>query len=374
MNILVVSYGCPSKKYPQNGIFQMDQAKALSDCGHKVVFAAIDARSVLKWRRWGLVERKYNGLTVIEFNYPMGPIMANIRLRFSRIGFGILLRRVIKKIGKPDIVHVHFGETANVVVEKCKYQNIPYVITEHSSSINRDDLTEKEIAPYRYVYQNAAAVIAVSNELANRILRYSGVNPIVIPNIVDLSVFSYRSLPHEGFRFISAGYLRKEKGFDVLLDAFKQATDRGLDAKLLIMGDGLERESLKAIIEELKINDQVTLFGAYTRAQFAEELAKSDAFVLSSRGETFGVVYIEAMASGLPVIATRCGGPEDFVNANNGVLVSIDNVEELTDALLQMRCNKSYNADAINTYVTNIFSAKSVASKIEKVLESVISK
>ena len=61
-----------------------------------------------------------------------------------------------------------------------------------------------------------------------------------------------------------------------------------------------------------------------------------DAFVLASRAETFGVVYVEAMAAGLPVIATACGGPEDFVSEENGILIPADNEEKLTEALIEM--------------------------------------
>ena len=65
-------------------------------------------------------------------------------------------------------------------------------------------------------------------------------------------------------------------------------------------------------------------------------LAHADIFVLASRKETFGIVYVEAMAKGLPVIATKCGGPEEFVNKENGILVPVDNVEELSKAMLLM--------------------------------------
>ena len=354
-------------------MFQLDQAKALSECGHKVVFAAIDVRSIRKWRHWGLVEREYNGLPVMEFNFPMGPILPKLRTRLSEIGFSLILQRVIAKFGKPDIIHVHFGVTASIIVKACKRERISYVVTEHSSGINQDNLTEVEIAPYCYAYQNAAAVIAVSSALAKHIFRYSGIMATVVPNIIDFSIFSCCAIRHREFRFISAGHLITSKGFDVLLYAFRQVVNRGVTARLMIMGDGPERGHLEEIIKELGLQEQVDLFGSYTRTQFSKELARSDAFVLASRTETFGVVYAEAMACGLPVIATRCGGPEDFVNERNGILVAVDDVTELAEAMFQMRVNRAYDTFEIKSFANNQFSARAVSCRIEKIFMNVIS-
>lgn len=342
----------------------MDQAKALSDYGHKVVFAAIDVRSIRKWRRWGLSERECRSLPAVEFNFPIGPILPKLRTRISKAGFRLVLRHVISKYGKPDLVHVHFGATASTIVDACKRENIPYVVTEHSSGINRDGLTEAEIAPYRYAYQNAAAVIAVSSALAKRIRHYSGVSATVIPNIIDLSLFSCRRSPHSDFRFVSAGNLNANKGFDTLLNAFRQVLNNGLTAKLLIMGDGPERGRLEAMVKELGLQERVAFYGAYSRVQFSEELSKSDVFVLASRGETFGVVYAEAMVCGLPVIATRCGGPEDFVDESNGILVDVDDVAGLADAMQALAESRTFDASSISDFAKEHFSAATVAKRI----------
>ena len=369
MYILEVSYGCPSEKYPLNGIFQMDQAKALADLGHKVVFAAVDIRSIRRWRKWGISQRTANSLPVVEFNFPMGPFFPKLSRRICRRGFSKVLKKVIRQYGKPDVVHVHFGGTALCVVEACKRENIPYIVTEHSSIINRDDLTEAEIAPMRYVYQNAAAVIAVSSALARHIKQYSSISAAVIPNIVDLSAFDWHRKKHDEFRFIAAANLNQGKGFDILLKAFHKCREIGMDATLTIMGDGPEMEALINTVSKYHLGDVVSFYGRYVRTQFAEELSQSDAFVLASRGETFGVVYAEAMACGVPVIATRCGGPEDFVDDSNGILVDVDDVDGLADAMMTMYYHAGeYDSAQIAERTQERFSAEKVARQVTDIL------
>jgi glycosyltransferase involved in cell wall biosynthesis len=102
---------------------------------------------------------------------------------------------------------------------------------------------------------------------------------------------------------------------------------------------------------------------------------KCDFFVLPSRYETFGVVYIEAMACGKPVIAVKNGGPDDFVKEFNGILIEPENVEELAKAMCTLIRNRDkYNPDAISEYIKQNFSSKAIASRIENVYSTILSR
>jgi L-malate glycosyltransferase len=374
MYILEVSYGCPSEKYPSNGNFQMDQAKALRDYGHKLVFAALDMRSFRRWRRWGLYSHDADGIPVYEYSFPMGPVADSLRKKLAARGFERLLERVIKERGRPDVVHVHFADTAVSIVEACRRRNIPYVVTEHASSIMDDEKAAAQAEMMKYVYENAAGVIAVSPALARQIERFTGTKAEVVDDIVDVSVFKYVPKNNsDGFRFVSAGYAVRRKGFDLLIDAFVEVLKKYPDSTLTIMGDGEELENLKHQAASRGVDGKINFTGYFRRSEFAEELHRSDCFVLASRHETFGVVYAEAMACGVPVIATRCGGTEGFVNEHNGLMINVDDVSALADAMIYMHEHAAeYKREDIASAAEGRFSPKAVAESITKVLEEAL--
>lgn len=370
MYILEVSYGCPSKKYPSNGNFQLDQAKALESYGHRVVFAAVDMRSLRRPRRLGLYRHSVGDIPVYEYNFPMGSFADILRRKIAAHGFGCLLKRILCEEGRPDIVHVHFADTAASIVETCRREKIPYVVTEHASSIMDDKKAANQAKMMRYVYENAASVIAVSQALAAQIEKFTGVKAVVVDNIVDTKVFRLESQKGKigYFRFISAGNVEYRKGFDVLVSAFARVCEKYPNCSLLIMGDGAELENIKR--QAAGLTDKVEFSGSFIREEFAHELNRSNCFVLASRHETFGVVYAEAMACGVPVIATRCGGTEGFVNGSNGLMVGVDDVDGLERA---MKCMHDHATDfdrkEIAATAERRFSPYAVAESITKILD-----
>ena len=374
MYILEVSYGCPSETYPSNGNFQLDQARALAGCGHKVVFAALDMRSFRRWRRWGLYCHSVDGIPVYEYSFPMGPFADALRRKLAASGFERLLDRVAREKGRPDIVHVHFADTAVSIVEACRKRGIPYVVTEHASSIMDDEKTAGQAEMMRYVYENAAAVIAVSPALASQIEKFTGVKAEVVDDIVDTGVFRLeRQEKTDGFRFVSAGHAEYRKGFDVLVAAFSRVCAVRDDCQLTIMGDGAELENIKRQIAGLGLMDKVCCTGYFRRGEFARKLNESDCFVLASRHETFGVVYAEAMCCGVPVIATRCGGTEGFIGAEDGLMVDVDDVAGLAKTMLSI-CEdvQKYDKAAIARRAHERFSPDAVGVRIAKVLENAL--
>ena len=144
-------------------------------------------------------------------------------------------------------------------------------------------------------------------------------------------------------------------------------------ARLTIYGDGPERTVLEKKIVEKGLAKKVCLYGRYFREQLLDMYDAADAFVLASQGETFGVVYIEAMAAGLPVIATICGGPEDIVNDKVGVLIEKENLCQLVAAMEWMIENiGNYNRDEIRRYAVSKFSPEQVAAKLTEVFQDVL--
>lgn len=375
MYILVVTRGYPTEKYKMNGIFEFDQAKALVNAGLKVVYAAIDLRSIRRTRKWGFESFVKDGVQIEAINIPCGKMPKMILDKVCIIALNKLYNRIIKKYGKPDLIHAHFIRFGYITARVFEKTGIPLVLTEHLSSMNK-----KELPPYltrlgKYTYPRMNQVISVSNCLAENIKDKFGIQPISIPNVVDLQNFNYKikRKNDNSFIFVSTGSLIFRKGMDLLVESFYKAFKDNKNVKLYIFGEGPERNNLEKLINRLQLYEQIFLMGLVDRKEIADKMSESDCFVLASRRETFGVVYIEAMTMGLPVIATRCGGPEDFVTAKNGILVPVNDPIALTNALRKIYENiETYDRQAISTFAKKMFAPSTIAQQLIDVYRKII--
>lgn len=179
----------------------------------------------------------------------------------------------------------------------------------------------------RRLYPRADAVAVPTAAIARALGQVIGVpmrvhvlrNPVVDIGDSALSAFPAR----HGLHLVSAGRLVGEKGFDLLIDAVAQLRRQGQDCTLAIYGEGPLRPALQARIDSLGLGDHVHLRGHV--ADLRPVLEPASLFVLASRREGFGNVLIEAMAAGVPVLATRCGGPDSFITDGvNGWLTAPD--------------------------------------------------
>lgn len=367
MKIAIISRGKPTENDPLNGIFEFDQAKALARKGVEVAFVAIDFRSHSYKRRYGLLKYESEGVHIFELSLPINvyrkaiPILQRLLL--------IPFRAMLKSFGKPDIVHAHFYSIATIASILKKKYDIPFVITEHSSKLNRpaSEISDLDKRLATKAYQSCNQLICVSETLRYNILQSFGHDSIVIPNMVDNNSFQHLGAAKNDspFVFVSVGNLIPIKAFDKLIEAFLLVKD---DAKLYIIGDGPELKRLESLIEKNQLGDQIELLGRLNRDEINKVYQKSHVFVLPSQSETFGVSYIEAMYAGLPVIATRCGGPESFVNDHNGLLVPVNDINALAKAMQTIRQNyPNYNSEIISQTCIERFSPSIIANKLIEV-------
>ncbi len=370
MYFLVLARGFPRASYPMNGIFEWDQAKALREQGHKVIYLALDMRSFRRKRKFGMRVFQEQGIDVYDCNFPLGAVGQSLLNFFSWRMFCGAYKKIVRAHGKPDILHAHFARTTGYAAYRAheKY-GLKYIVTEHDSKINGDAVSASERKLLKRVYRAAACRIAVSENFKARLESLYGEKFEYVPNIVDLSAMNcVNKVPHAGFTFVSVGALSEWKGMDKTIEGFAVLHSRHPETKLVIIGDGEDRESLLRLVENLKLQECVTLTGRLERMRIKEYFDRSDCFVLMSKSETFGVVYIEAMAAGLPVIATRCGGPESFVGDANGILVDVDDVGQLVRAMEEMR-SRRYDAQALRQFCLDRFSPEVVARKITELIE-----
>lgn len=377
MNILVLSRGIPDKKYPLNGIFELDQSLALSKLGNKVIILAIDLRSIRHRRKFGYYVHKKDELQIVNYSLPVGRIPKKIYVYLLRIITLWCMKRVIRKFGKPDLIHAHFGFPQGYIAGSIKKRyNIPLVITEHLSDLAFTNINNELKKYLKIAYSSADIIISVSNIIQKNILNLFKINSIVLGNMIDNKLFKFRDEEKKAndglFRFISVGNLIKRKGFDVLIYAFARAIKKNENIVLNIIGDGEEYRKLKNIVEDLGIQKWINFLGFCPRDKIALEYSISDCFILTSRHESFGVVYIEALACGLPVIGTKCGGPEDFINDQNGILVNIDDIDDIEKAIIKVSSDSSYDREKIARDISEKYYPDIIAKKIENIFKEVL--
>ena len=378
MLTFILSRGIPTEQYPTNGVFEFDQACALQEAGCQVVFLALDLRSARRVRRWGFQSFTRNGVAVRVLSVPLGNLPKKIFYPIGSWALQKLYARAVKEFGKPDVLHAHFTDYGYLAAMLKETEQVPLVLTEHSSLVNQDKLPSDIEQAAKLAFARADKLIAVSPALAEKMREHSHRSVLWIPDMVDTELFSYtdeheqmRSLWEETeleggeFSFLSCGNLRKVKRMDVLIQAFARAFRDCPKVHLTICGQGEEEGNLRKLIYDLKMENRIELAGIRPREEIAQRLQQADCFVLASVSETFGVSYLEALSCGVPVIATRCGGPECFVNEHNGLMVEPDDVEGLASAMLTMYCNGgSYNRAAIAQEVRNHYSSQAVAARL----------
>jgi glycosyltransferase involved in cell wall biosynthesis len=157
----------------------------------------------------------------------------------------------------------------------------------------------------------------------------------VVPNFSRLEpLASPRGHFESPLRCLTYGRYVKKKGFDILLRAFRQLLDTGVNANLTIGGGGEELEALQALVIELELGDYVDV-GVWID-DVSNALDAADIFVLPSLDEPFGIVMLEAMARGVPIISTKTKGPTEVLSAETARLVEIGSVDALYHALREV--------------------------------------
>ncbi len=260
-----------------------------------------------------------------------------------------------------------------------KKHKIPFVITEHFSGFARGLFSPTDLVIACNVFSCADALITVSANLLRTLetsCSFSFSNARVIPNILSdgFALSAPQSDPStKAFTFLNVASLVPIKCQDLLLRAFAMAFTEDTGVTLRIGGVGSELEPLKALALDLGIADQVVLLGKLDRGQVLQEMANCHSFVLSSEIETFGVVVIEALSQGKPVVSTKCGGPENILHEGNGIFVEKNNVVALADGLKRMKLEyPRFDSELIRGDCLNRFSVDAVLEQLMTIYSDVI--
>src|SRR5262249_28248863 len=276
-----------------------------------------------------------------------------------------------------DLIHAHFAYPDGAVgaILARKY-GVPLVITEQVPWLDEEGAVSSLQA--RWAVQQSSTVVAISRSvkrsIEDSIERFDRIR--VIPDAVDGSIFR---LPSNGGArgrggILFVGAVRPMKGVDVLLRALRILVDEGTDARLSLIGGAYygryqqEHARLLELTEELGLGDRVEFQGRKSLAELVKAIQESSLLVLPSRSESLGMVLVEALACGTPVVATRCGGPEDIVTDDVGKLVQPDDAPALAQAMAEVLArSNSYDRHALRAHAIEAFGIESVSARYAEV-------
>lgn len=267
---------------------------------------------------------------------------------------------------KIDCLHANFGLPDGVATQKLSIKlGIPYLITEHQGVIAgmlAEPNLRKMLIP---AYNQARRVIAVSETTAQSLIE-SGVSQgkvTVIPNGINPDLFRHHEPSGSIRRLLFVGNLVEDKGVQILLEALALINDP--DLCLSIVGDGAFRTELERLTSTFGIADKVSFLGELAPDKLVNLYHEHDALVHPSFIESFGIVVVEAMACGLPVLATRNGGSEHIVTDKTGILVEPRDVNAMAEGIRQLRL-RSWDSRLISEYAHRHYDIREVvASTIE---------
>jgi teichuronic acid biosynthesis glycosyltransferase TuaC len=388
MHVLVIPSSYPTRDNPVRGCFYREQARAIGQYGLRVGVVAPVFRSLRHLCRAdfrgpaGLrVENDQGVHTVLREQWARFSLFPRLHGQDWLKAGHDLFHLYVDRFGRPDVIHAHGALPAGRLASAIGVRTgIPYVLTEHSTAFSCNKILPWQESIVRQVLAQAAARVMVSPELGHLLeMRYgSDARPWQwIPNSVA-PIFrpadrQCHSAAGKRFRFLNVALLTSKKGHDILLRATADLLAGNIDAELRIVGGGPLRRSLVRLSEQLGIASHVTFLGTVDRDRVMSEMQSADCFVLSSRCETFGVVLIEALACGLPVIATTCGGPECIVEKPDGLLIPPNDVPALAHAMRQVRLTANdYQPTTLRRRCLARFGEQTVARQIVEIYARVV--
>ncbi len=382
LRVLVIPSWYRLPHQPTRGVFFLTHAAAISRAGNSVSISYVDVlgvRSFLHWLRSPKVKdtaaRSVSVRESVRYTIAL-PFLSSLNQKIRLRRWKRLIARHIAVHGRPHVVQLHSFYSVDVAMWVSKEYDVPFVLCEHSTAFERGILSDAQRMLAVRAFRRASAVVAVSRSLQHTLENDYSVRAVVIPNPVDTDFFALKPprikpLPSGVWRIITVGALVPKKNQRLLLECARVLVTRGRSIDVTIVGDGPLRSELQRTIQTYGLCDCVSIRGPASPEEIRHALQQSDVFVLTSKVETFGVVLIEALSTGLPVVATRCGGPEDIVtNPTVGKLCDHD-AAQIADGIEAMMTSPPSPED-VREHSTAMYSLQSVGIQFARLYNRVL--
>ncbi|CDF11873.1 glycosyl transferase group 1 [Mycoplasma sp. CAG:776] len=380
MNVLIIPTWYPNGKDMLMGVYHKEFCEALvKEKNLKVNMLFIERERLNNPIKYLFMKKDY----IIEENGYKTYVKR--MLNVERINFDFQMRQYVKtlekafkeylkKNPKPDILHAEVTIPAGYAT--CilgKKYNIPVVVTEHATYYK--DFFRGQNKKYTEFVLKNAYYTSVSKYMLEDLPDYV-TKKKVIPNLVDTESFKLNRKKIKGLRIAKVCAFRKGKRIEDLLSALRILIDKYKieDVLLTIVGDGYLKSFYEEKCHELNLEDYVKFVGRKSKEEIAQILNENNMFVITSTNETFCIPGIEALASGMPVVSTKCFGPEEYIDEKSGKLVEIGNIEEIASAIASVYQNiEEYDIKYLRD-IADRYSAKNVTDMALEVYQELIRK
>jgi glycosyltransferase involved in cell wall biosynthesis len=373
--VLVLSRSYPSDELPRLGLWVERPTVLLSESCEVRVVAAVPwcpplpaVGPLQQYARFRRIPRREtrHGVEIVRPRFVAG-FGRSLYAYESRATY-LAVRREVDRLRRRfpfDLIHAHMIYPEGAVARRLASRyGVPFVVSEHApwterwfehAAVRRDALAAARAA---------SSLVAVSTSVQRTIASYIGDSKQipVVPVGVDADLFRLGPRERRADQILFVGWINYMKGVDVLLQAMQRLVRSGRPGRLLVVGGAvyrntrLQEERLRALAASLALGDRVTFLGPKSHTEVARLMGESAVVVLPSRAESFGAVLVEALACGTPVVATRCGGPEDIVTDEVGLLVPPEDPEALADALVAtIERRERYRAEELRQYALERF-------------------
>ncbi len=278
-----------------------------------------------------------------------------------------------------DIIHCNWSLSGLAAfLSKWKHKK-PYVITVQGSDIFKTIHIPIVRGMVRLALKNASHIIALSEDLKSATKKFGIPDEkiTVIPNGVNISQFPMGADEYREAQIIFVGSLIERKGVNFLIEAMSIINKTYPEVKLLLVGEGKNREEYERRVSKLDLGNSITFLGTQSQKRVSELMRQSRLFVLPSIEEGQGVVLVEALASGTPCVGSRVGGIPDVISADVGALVEAGDVNALASAILQyLKDDHLWSQTSKNARIRaeNMYNWDELAKRIVRIYTQVLDK
>lgn len=344
LHVLVVTTWYPNGKDKLIGVYHKLFCTAVANAGVKVNMLYVDRQGLSDLPKYPTMKKTYVD------NNDGYKTYGRLELDVGRFGMDLqmssyvktaekIYNAYVKENGKPDILHAQVMVPAGYAACKIgeKY-GIPVLVTEHATYFERFFSGNEE--KYARFVAEKAKITVVGNYMEDYLRDVQHIESSVLPNIVDTAVFNVPRKPHDPsvYNIATVAGLRPGKATDDAIKAVKLLCEKNTDKKFkyTIVGEGQEEENFKALTKQLGMDGIIEFVGKKNAPEIAEILSVTDVLLMPSEIETFGIPAVEALAAGVPVVCTRCKGPEGFLYPECSEFCDVHDIDGMAEAVMRM--------------------------------------